>query len=801
MQRFVFIHLILLSQMCLGEDLFSSVFGNREYIAEIPTFINKTSIGDVNYKIKGEKISLIESKTLNEKLKLVLKEKHVKELSYSKKWVSPLNIPFKIIYDPKNLVVVFEIQYSKLKPTYKFMDNNPKLQYAGNAIEPAALGGGVNLRAERRAADEFFGGRYQSLFHDSFLNIHGYVFESQGFYEDNLDDDLNERWIQGDKSLTKDFESYRVRARLGDSNSFNFGFLNSYQLGGAKISKQFSIDPYNKPFPQGQEEFQLFTRSRVKTFVNGSLIKDEFLPAGNYRLTNLPLINGLNFVRLEIIDEFGSTKVVEYNIATAISLLSEGETNYSFSYGKPFTVTSNQRSYEDKNLFSGFYQKGVNSYYTTAGYFQNYEDFSLLGTNHGFSTRFGNIFYELAYSQNSFLNEKETGLAHSINYQLQLQGQKYFNGLSTIIRYENFENDFNNTYTVTTNKIKESLDLSFSLPLFKKLTLNLGGGIATYQNNNLPKRRRVNLTANWRVLRSLNINFFTSKLRDFSGEDALSSSVFLTWSFDNSNKYVTAYRDIENEQTRITITNDNNNELYHPLINVSLDQDDQARTQSADLNLRLPTPMLDLNLRGAIANDENAKNRSLQALTLGTSFLFAYDKELSYAIARPNSSSFALFKSIDGLEDQNIKIRSTSPYADTSTPLVGDLALTNLVPYQYRVIEIDPSNLDLGVSLKREKFVIKPTYKSTHLLLLEPRGLISVKGRFMKNSKALALEVGKLNGDAFFTDREGNFYVDGIEKGTLEFKFNGYKVFKYQLKDKENGIINLGNIRLEESQE
>ena len=97
--------------------------------------------------------------------------------------------------------------------------------------------------------------------------------------------------------------------------------------------------------------------------------------------------------------------------------------------------------------------------------------------------------------------------------------------------------------------------------------------------------------------------------------------------------------------------------------------------------------------------------------------------------------------------------------------------------------------------------MIKPTYKSTHLLLLEPRGLISVKGRFMKNSKALALEVGKLNGDAFFTDREGNFYVDGIEKGTLEFKFNGYKVFKYQLKDKENGIINLGNIRLEESQE
>ena len=112
-----------------------------------------------------------------------------------------------------------------------------------------------------------------------------------------------------------------MRARLGDSNTKNFGFLYSYQLGGAKLSKQLSIDPYNKPFPLGQEEFQLFTRLRVKTYVNGSLIRDEFLPAGNYRFSNLPLINGLNFIRLEIYDEFGAKNVIEYNIATSISLL------------------------------------------------------------------------------------------------------------------------------------------------------------------------------------------------------------------------------------------------------------------------------------------------------------------------------------------------------------------------------------------------------------------------------------------------------------------------------------------------
>ena len=655
----------------------------------------------------------------------------------------------------------------------------------------------MSLAGERRFADSYFSGDYVSSSYNSFLNIHGFVLEATGYYEDRFELEGSGNWFHGNKSLTKDFVDSRTRLKVGDTNTGRFGFLNSYQIGGISFKRTFSIDPYNRPYPEGQEEFQVFTRSRVKTYVNGNLIKDEFLPAGNYQFSNLPLINGLNFVRVEIIDDFGERRVIEYNIPTSISLLKAGESNFSLASGKPFTDQGLVRDYEDTDLSSGFYHYGVNSYFSTGVFVQSFQDFKLIGLTEGFATEFGNLFYDLGLSENiNNEDDRVSGLGHSLSWQYQLQGVNYFNGIATLLRYRNFNQSFSSDYTFSPINIKESIDLNLSLPLLKSFTLNIGAGIATYQDLSLPERESLNLSGNWRINRSINLNFYATRIKDHTDEENISSSLFLTWTFDDARKYATLYRDVESKQTRLNVTTDNNNKLYEPIYTLSVDSDEIQNSNQGEVNVRVPTPMADFSFRGASANVDG-QSYGLQSISLATSLLAAYDDSFAFAIARPNSNSFALFKTSKNLKEEKIALRSTSPFADTESPLVGDLALTNLVPYQYREIEIDPTFLSDGITLEEERFILYPEYKSAHLINIKDKGIMSIKVKILVKGKPYALQIGKINDMVFFTDRDGNTFIDGITKKTLTIEIAGKKTKLGQIDDKSSGVIDLGTINIE----
>src|SRR5690606_763837 len=153
-----------------------------------------------------------------------------------------------------------------------------------------------------------------------------------------------------------------------------------------------SLNPYRAPYPRFNQEFIVKTRSRVSYFINGSLVKSEYLAPGRYTVRDLPLVNGINTVVVEIEDDLGRKEVLNFQQTTSINLLNEGEAKFDLSAGKPFQDINYKRKYSDEDILtSGFFQYGINSVFTSAAYAQNFGTFNLLGLESILATSIGNF--------------------------------------------------------------------------------------------------------------------------------------------------------------------------------------------------------------------------------------------------------------------------------------------------------------------------------------------------------------------------------------------------------------------------
>lgn len=785
--------LLTLDMANAQEDMYLKLFGNQSIETTIDLIIQNKSVGDIKVKIQGESISAFNSKNINLKLREILKEEYFIHLNESSEWTSSEKLPYKYKYDPNQIKIFMDFPVANLKPIFYSLENNPKVKYAGETIRPAPLGGSVNYILDKSYGDEYFGNETFSAYIDSFVNFNSYVLSANGRYDETLGIERKSSWTRGNINLTKDFEDQKIRLQLGDTFTERFDFMESNTIGGVNIRRQYSINPYHKPYSQGEKEFQIYRRSKVKTFVNGSLVKNEVLSAGNYKLTNLPLVNGLNFVRVEIDDEVSPLQILEFNIPISISILREGELYFSLSSGKKILDINSTRDYSDKSLSSGMFQYGFSNSYSLGAYGKTDDVYSLVGLSHGLSTSTGNYFLGTAYSNNE--DSKFFGLANSLTWQYQNIGGEPFNGLSLILRYENYLNHFRSNLEDTGPSLKDSYESNLSFPLFFRMSLSIGGGVSNYQDEDLDKATFVRGTLNFRPINQMSINVYAAKTKDRNSGEAKSLSIYFTWNLGSSNHYISTFSDLENKSNRVSFTRNNSNKLYSPQYTVSANQEGSTQNR-VDFSGQLPTPMANFFLKSSYLKDDINEEHTQAGIGMSSSFLFAYDRAFSFGMGRPNSNSFALFKTSKALENQTISMRSTSEYVDTESPLFGDLAVTNLVPYQYREIQLDPTSLDYGTSLEKEKFVLLPTYKSAHLIHIKDKGIKSVQGLLYYRGKPLALKVGRIGETAFFTDRSGYFYIPGIKENSFEIVMDKGLKKKITLKIDKPGIIDLGKIEL-----
>lgn len=776
----------LFHSIAYGQNSAAS-FSQQSFQTTLPLLSERHHCGDVKVTILNETLEKIERESFVAALKKCssIDEDIIGQMP----WFKPERSPFRLSYNPVYLHININIPVELERSREHQLQMNMRERYAHEALAPAPIGGAINYRIEKTwAADELKEESFNTYF-DSFFNINDFVLESKLNYYDQEQNGTG--WFRGDTRLIKDIQKYDLRVQAGDIYPQNFGFMSGSSIGGVQVATDFSLDPYSIPFPQGQGSFVLQSRAQVKTWVNGVLIKNEFLPAGNYDLRDIPLINGLNTVVVETIDDLGVRKVYQFNLATSVELLAKGRWKYSISSGRPFSDQLFKRTYQNSTLHSAFAQYGLSDTFTLGGYAQNQNDYTLGGFELGKATEVGNFFIGGA---NSF-QESRAGQAAQVAWQLQNLGSKLFSSYTFNLRHQRFTDDFVTSEHGFVTNLKSRWQANFTLPIQEVLTASLGAQWAESHLNNAANRWGYDATLNLRLMHNLSLSMFASRIRDEQSHWNDVAYAFLTWSFDGSSHLVNAFYDFENQSTRLSAIRDNSNQLYSPRVTSSIEN---GKTSSnAEVDTFVPMPFADIGGRIQARKLDQPDGTYMKATArVASAFVFAYDGQFAIGISRPVPNSFVLFKPSKNLADQDLSLRSVSPYHESSSGLFGELSYTNLLPYQYREIQLDPSQLDAGTTLEQERFVIYPHYRSAHLLPVTDKGSLILKGRLLKNDKTpMSLKVGQVSDQLFFTTRDGDFFIEGLAPGVHIIKINDtFQGVRVQINDNERGIKDLGNL-------
>lgn len=764
------------------------------YRAALPVYDKNKLIGEALVELEGEELNWIDRNSLVNALQNYLQDEIIQKLRSSPDRLTPELLPFPLKFNPEELKLEASIKLHQRqrRSTDLGMDLEDERR---SAIQPAPFGGAINFRLEKSWGDERLGGNSFTGQFSSFINLHSLVLENQTYYQDNIEN----RWYRGDTRLVKDFQENDIRVQAGDIYPQIQGFMSPHPLGGINIQRNFSLNPYRLPYPTGHQNFTLKSRSFVKYFVNSVLIKSEYLQAGNYSAKDIPLNNGLNTVMIEATDELGQKQVFVFKSSSDINLLNEGESRFDLSYGLPFFERDYKREYtdEDGKVFSGFYQYGISSIFSSSVYLQNQSNFNLYGSEFINATPIGNLSF--GYGRSSL--DKREGNAASLGYQLITQGRKWFHSQTLALRFESRSRGFITSLLDTQSPVKNNYSANYTVPISNLLTFSVGGNYGEVRGENLADRYGHDVNLSFRISNHHNIAFYVSRNRDEFKKWNDLAYVYLTLSIPESNHYVSALYDQKLKSTRVNVLRDNQNKL-HTLRSQGIAEYSEEK-KNGELDLVYPTQMADFGGR-IIGNSTNSDDTATKAsLNLNSSLVFAYqDQEFGMGISRPIYGSLVIFKPEERLSDQKIALKSSSPYTESQTGLLNEIVFSNLIPYQYRDVQLDPTYLDHGRTLAKERFVLLPTYRSVHLVKLNEKGAVILTGRLVNpDGSPIALQVGRIGKIIFFTNRNGEFFVEGIEQGQYKLRLEGREdEATFNISKDDRGMVDLGELQIKENE-
>lgn len=787
-----------------SDELYKKVFG-KSGIESNKTKIDATLgdffLGEVEVILNGESLQFISAKNLKDIIKEKIRAEAFIKYKLIEEMVDPSTLPFKVNYHPAELRVSLTIPPEDLKPSDANVYDDLIPYYSRKAEEPAPFSMAVNYKLEQTFNKNTNQQNYFSAYTDSSLNINQVSFENQMNYFSNR----NKRWGRQSSKAIFDRPNRMHRYELGDVNFPIVGYLQGKSLGGVSFYRDFSLNPYRTVTPTSSFEYQIESRSLVRTFVNNILLKTEYMNPGRYLVKDIPLNNGINKIIVEITDQFGVTKTLTFNDSGSLDLLAEGVSRYAFSSGYESSELDGNRIYNNNEglLTSGFYQHGLEKNWTTSAYAQGNKKFKLLGLNQIFSTGFGNLSHDLTGTNNKF----NTGFVTQLTYQLNLFGAYWYDShsLTSKLEYrsayfnevgENFKNRFNLTGT-----------LSYSVPLFEILNLAVGG---TYQNPTLAPNPRLSFNGSLttKIFDSSSLTFYASRSRDEFKNWSNQMYFFFNMTFGESSTFASAFYERESQTKRLTLIRDNGKK-YNDL-KIAAVADQNKINKAGSLDLQYNTVLADLGARQEIINPKGGVSGYKTSLRYLSAFAFVYKKEdYAFSISRPIANSFIIFKPNKDWRDQKFGVQTSSGITEASTGLFGESLISSLTPYQYRRLQLDPSQLDPGYILGQESFVVYPRKNSGHLFVIGKNGFLVIKGKLLsQNKQAIGLKVGYWMSNSgkkipFFTNREGGFLIEGIEAGVGTIHLGSteeYRPLSLDLSNRVHGINDVGNLMLEEGE-
>ncbi|WP_127716073.1 fimbrial biogenesis outer membrane usher protein [Halobacteriovorax sp. HLS] len=783
----LFLLLVNFSSYAQGSDeIFSKVFKTKERWVPVNIIFDSQDLGEIPVKFENNKAkSFLKTKSVLSALlkdSSLLTDDEVTNTELAKSGVELILNEEKFFLEAK-----IDIKYRKEIVTNLSSDYKP--EWVKNESTPEDISFFSNF---------FFYAPYahNKTTTDSELDLapnlklYDFVVESSHTYKEDF---VARKFTR----LVYDRPQDSTRLVLGDNSGPSKEFVAPIQFLGLSYGKNFSLRPYDVTVPRGYAEFELTEPSTVKVYVNGSLIQILRLREGKHNLEDLPLIQGLNEVKLVIETELGRIDEIIIPASFSQDLLKKGLSDFYYSIGKKSTLTQRDLDYsDDEEVYTVFHRYGFSNTFTLGGLLQGDDESQILGSDQVFSSEIGQFKFQ-QYASNSsseyggnlkgeyyYLNRSVKGEAATGH----LVGLEWRSPKFKVVGDESALN-----YART--KLSYSFNSTISL-----LNFRIG---TEYEWNKLnPDSLNANLGLSRTFKRRLNVNLTSSLKETFGHTSSFDISLFFNWYLAEEGHSIYGNYNSTGNNSQLSwqkLQTSSHDEFSYQ---VTARNDESGSSAEIDANYNHHRVETSLRHTQSKSNGTNW-NQYDGRLKLGTAIAFAGNK---FSVGRPITDGFAIISRDEITENQDIKINKSGLDYEYESDFFNSIMVSKLQAYRYRHLRIDSTALDDGLSLENEEYSLFPSYKSGIHINLKGKGSVSVVANLvLPNGKRAALKTFDIYDDRnklvqrSFTNRKGRLVAEGLNSGVYSVRLNdGNRVYQgtIRINNKKFGLLNLEDIKL-----
>jgi outer membrane usher protein len=666
----------------------------------------------------------------------------------------------------------------------------------GETLQPASASGYINLRS---AIDVIERGPQRGLMPpvsliDGAARLFGVVAEGEGYLSLREGEPLLRR--TGTRLVYDDIDR-TMRWALGDVRPFGTSFQSTPTMGGLSVSRIYSIlQPQREVRSTGSQSFSLFAPSTVETIVNGRTVERKLLQPGNYTLQDFPLAEGANDVRLQIEDETGKRRLVEFNLYSNRSLLDPGLTEFSAFAGVYARPTRAGVAYSNDWSASGFVRRGLNRRLTTGLNFQADRNAQQVGLELLGGSGIGLIGAEVAVSQ----RDGRTGYAASASFEKLIQegsgeGSQSLRGLVEV-RSADFAIP---GVLLVREPMAMRVSAGYSMTFGRDAFLTLDG---QYSKDRVQKEHRYSLRASGGIgiAEGLSLVSDIQFERGRSGHSAL-IRFGLRKRFGGR-----SYGQVDADSRGVVkSTFQSSGGRGIGAWSGSLDLTRDTSGASFNGNGTYTANRAELGVSQIATYDTGGGSiRDMRtSLRVGTSLAFA---DGALALGRPIQDSFLIASTHSSLRGKPVRLDPQDRSENARSGLLGAALEGGLSAHSPRLLIYDVPEAPAGYDLGAGNVGLLPPYRAGYKLTVGSDYHLLVIGRLLGSDgdpisllagKAIDLGAPKRPATTIFTSRAGKFGAQGLRPGRwrIEMPTEPPTIYEIQIQDDPTGTVRVGDLR------
>jgi outer membrane usher protein len=662
----------------------------------------------------------------------------------------------------------------------------------------------------------------QRLHTSSALNIKGVVLENRMTWRN----DRQQQWSRDSTRVVVDDPSSLRRYTLGDTTTEYRNYQQGIPLAGLRIEKKSGLNPYLKTEPSSEHVFSLTRSSTVNIYINGFLKDKKKLAAGEYKLTDLNLVSGVNKIRLQITDKNGTTREQSFSLLKDQSLLASGRSSYAVEVGVPAYRLKDKHHYDTATLLvSGHYKAGLSDHLTADTSFISDGESLQIGINALTATPIGNINGRISQLKTA---ANKQGYAAGFKYQYSPPIQKK-DAVQFSVSGDYFDKQFTAlSYSLENKRLhstdNQSIKSRVSANIGKKLGKNLGTHF-NIQRETSYQKPTIRYSANVGLSQSFKKGGSVSAQLRYQNNQQNDKSVNLRLNIPMAK---------QNKKTRHKTLTTSYNSMDKQLINsffispksntgkgslggsVSTYSRKKNHTLNANISYRGDIAEIGFSQRITKTKNRQKKYKVRSNARVKTALSFA---DGQFAISKPISDSFVIVTGPDHQDKDIAVIKGNGGFSHTEGKQRPDYyqgiiqkdlspAVISVPSYYYNTVNVDSTSLPLGSDINRTEFAVKPSYKQGYVLkaggesgVIVDATLLDASGTplALKGGQLVALDVQR-KPLTFFTNRTGRIRLISVPPGKYQLDlFDNKKETKQILNipNKIGKIHNIGKIKID----